>query len=93
MKIRKLKVISISVIFIICGIIPASSQLKGLETITEDALRRHLEFIAADEFQGRETPSLELEICNLYLASLVRDYGLNPIMPDGSYYQNIQHQS
>ncbi|MFC2167018.1 M28 family peptidase [Acidobacteriota bacterium] len=65
------------------------AQEKGLKTLTEKELRVHLEFIADEEFQGRETPSPHLEICTLYLGNLAKAYGLKPIMPDGSYYQTI----
>ena len=33
------------------------SQSKALKSITETDLRTYLEFIAADEFHGRDTPS------------------------------------
>lgn len=49
----------------------------------------HLEFIAAEEFQGRETPSPHLEICTLYLANQVKWCGLKPLISDGSFYQTI----
>ncbi|MGB2907184.1 MAG: M28 family peptidase [Candidatus Aminicenantaceae bacterium] len=66
--------------------------MSGLKTLSEDELRMHLEFIAAEEFQGRETPSPHLEICTRYLGNLAKWYGLKPIMPDGSYYQSIPIQ-
>lgn len=89
MRIIKIFMIFVPLTLLIFSPIPAFSQLKGLKTITEDDLRMHLEFIAADEFRGRETPSPELEICNLYLAGLAKRIGLMPLMPDGSYFQTI----
>ena len=76
-------------ITLLLGLHPCWAQVKGLKTLTEDELRMHLEFIAAEEFQGRETPSLHLEICTLYLGNLAKVYGLKPIMPNDSYYQTI----
>jgi len=76
-------------IVLLLGISPCWAQVKGLKTITENDLRMHLEFIAAEEFQGRETPSPHLEICTLYLGNLAKVYGLKPLLPDGSYYQTI----
>ncbi len=70
-------------------IVPAFPQSRGLKTITEADLRFHLEFIAADELHGRETPSYELEITNRYLANVIKRYGLAPLMPDGSFFQEI----
>jgi peptidase M28-like protein len=65
------------------------AQTTGLKTLTENELRQHLEFIAAEEFQGRETPSPQLEICTLYLGSLAKRFGLRPLMENGFYYQVI----
>ena len=87
-----LKISSFILIFLLFTLnvtIPLFSQTKGLKTITEKDLRFHLEFIAADELNGRETPSKELEITNRYLANVIKSYGLKPIMPDGSFFQEI----
>ena len=65
------------------------SQSRGLRTISEAELRYHLNFLGAKEFRGRETPSPELNIAALYLANWSKHNGLKPIMPDGSYYQNV----
>ena len=89
MRSNQRNLILVPAMLLIFAVLPGFSQLKGLKTITEDELRMHLEFIAADEFRGRETPSPELEICNLYLAGLAKRMGLKPLVQDGSYYQTI----
>ncbi|MFC2168196.1 M28 family peptidase [Acidobacteriota bacterium] len=85
----KKKRVLLILIVLLLGLSPCWAQVKGLRTLTENELRMHLEFIAAEEFQGRETPSPHLEICTLYLANLAKAYGLKPIMPEDSYYQTI----
>jgi len=65
------------------------SQTKGLKTITEKELRYHLDFLGAKEFRGRETPSYELEIATHYIGNWVKHSGLKPLMPDGSFYQEV----
>jgi hypothetical protein len=65
------------------------SQSAGLKTITLEDLKYHLEFLGAREFRGRETPSPEQDIAALYIANWAREAGLKPLMPDGSYYQNV----
>ncbi len=62
---------------------------KAVDSITAEELEAHLDFIASDEFKGRNTPSPELKITSRYIATEVESYGLEPIMPDGSYLQNI----
>jgi hypothetical protein len=66
-----------------------SSQQKAFESITARELEGHLDFLASDEFRGRNTPSPELKITSRYIATEVESYGLKPLMPDGSYFQNI----
>jgi len=66
-----------------------NAQVDAVESITVAELRTHLEFIAADEFAGRNTPSTELKITSRYLATMVASYGFKPLMPDGSFLQNI----
>ncbi len=85
-----MRVFRLLVLFIILVSVTASfSQSKALKSLTENELRQHLEFVASDEMRGRETPSIELEICNRYLARMVENYGLSPLLPDGSYFQEI----
>ncbi|MCJ7679788.1 MAG: M28 family peptidase, partial [Candidatus Aminicenantes bacterium] len=89
MKKFKSLVYFVAVIALCFGSIPVSAQRKGLKTITGEELRYHLEFLGAPEFRGRETPSPELEIATLYLGNWAKNAGLEPILPDGSFYQTI----
>ncbi len=66
-----------------------NTQQKAVESITAEELKVHLKFLAADEFKGRNAPSPELKITSRYIATMVESYGLEPIMPAGSYFQNI----
>lgn len=66
-----------------------STQQKAVESITEKELKVHLDILASDEFQGRNTPSQELKIASRYIATLAESYGLKPLMPDGSFFQKI----
>lgn len=74
---------------LLCTPIAVNAQQKGMNLITEDGLRVHLNFIAADETQGRDTPSPGVTIVARYLATMAEHYGLKPIMPGGSFFQNI----
>lgn len=89
MKNRNSILISLVLVLILSFAIPATAQLKGMESITAEELRLHLSFLAADEFQGRNTPSDELKITSKYIALMAEKYGLKPLMPDGSFYQEI----
>jgi len=64
-------------------------EKTGLFSITAAELKHHLDFLAADEFKGRDTPSAELKIASKYLSNLSKKYGLLPVMSDNSYFQSI----
>ncbi len=66
-----------------------TEQERAVESITAKDLKVHLDVIASDEFLGRNTPSPELKIASRYIATLAESYGLKPLMPDGSYFQEI----
>jgi len=66
-----------------------TAQQKAVESITAEDMKVHLDILASDEFRGRNTPSQELKITSRYIATLAESYGLKPLMPDGSYLQEI----
>ncbi|HRH45413.1 MAG TPA: hypothetical protein PKY82_27490, partial [Pyrinomonadaceae bacterium] len=47
---------------------PAKPAFGNTDGITAEQLRNHLEFIASDELEGRDTPSRGLDIAALYIA-------------------------
>lgn len=87
-KTRWLAIYPLVVLFFCC-ISNQNLQQKAAESITAEELEVHLDFLASDEFKGRNTPSPELKIASRYLATAVKSYGFKPLMPDGSYFQNI----
>jgi hypothetical protein len=50
----------------------------GFESILPDDSQSYLEFIAADELEGRDTPSKGLTIAKRYIESLYRTWGVQP---------------
>ena len=63
------------------------SQKRGLESINGHDLKMHLEFLASDELQGRETGEPGLQIAARYLSVQAEQLGLQPVDPDGDYLQ------
>ena len=66
------------------------AQKKAIESITENELRTHLEFIASDLMQGRDfdTEIPGLEISANYLKSQITQMGLDP--GDNNYFQEFK---
>jgi hypothetical protein len=62
------------------------------EYITASRVQGHIEFLAADEMRGRDTPSPELERAAEYLADAFRAMGLEPAGDAGSFLQRWPFQ-
>ena len=67
---------------------PAPS--RAADRIRARDLRAYLEFLAADELEGRDTPSRGLDTAALFLATQLKLWGLKPAGDEGSYFQQIQ---
>ena len=68
---------------------PAEPQSSGMSTIKIEDMKLPTRFLASTAFQGRNVPSEELEIAAEYLALMAEDIGLEPMLPDGSYFQEV----
>ena len=62
---------------------------RALDAIRAEDMAFHLKFLSAPEFRGRKTPSVEQDIASKYIALTAERIGLEPLMPGGSYYQEI----
>lgn len=60
------------------------------QTITPQDLRAHLEFLASDELEGRETATRGQYVAARYIASWFQRLGLKPIGDKGTYYQHFE---
>jgi hypothetical protein len=69
------------------AVVGNSAIQAAAASITAEAIRRHVEFLASDELRGRDTPSPGLERAATYLADQFRAMGLNPMGDDGSFIQ------
>jgi len=58
--------------------------------ITPARLKDHLEFIASDELEGRDTPSRGLDVATLYVATQLKLWGAVPMGDNGTFFQNVK---
>ena len=80
--------ISASLALVVAG---AQGQ-KGFGTpdlITQADLRAHLEFLAHDLLEGRDTASRGYAIASEYIASHLKLWGLKPAGDAGTYFQQV----
>jgi len=68
---------------------PANGKYRGAEVITMAQLKDYLTFIAADELEGRNTPSRGLDIAAKFLATNLSRWGIKPAGDNGAYFQRI----
>ena len=61
----------------------------GLEAITAEQMRQILTFIAADELEGRNTPSQGLDIAAKFLAYNLSRWGFKPAGDNGTFFQRF----
>ncbi|HET7812434.1 MAG TPA: M28 family metallopeptidase [Steroidobacteraceae bacterium] len=61
-------------------------------TFTPDRFRAHVEFLADDLLEGRDTGSRGHEIAARYVATQFESFGLKPGGDDGSWFQQVTFQ-
>ncbi len=66
----------------------AQSKFGGVDTIKQDDLKAHLDFISHDLLEGRNTPSRGLEIAAHYIQANLRLWGVKPGGTKG-YFQHF----
>ncbi len=65
------------------------TQKKALQSITESELQAHLEFIASDDLEGRETGGPKIDIAAKYLEANCRKLQLKPYSDQFGYLQPV----
>ena len=71
-----------------------STAVQYAQSITQKDLKKHLEVLASDEFEGRETGTEGQRKAAQYLVDHFSNIGIPPVLPEeGGYLQNIPLQS
>jgi len=71
------------------GSLQAAERSGPWNEVQPDAIRSHVEFLAADLLEGRATASRGYDIAAAYVASEFRQSGLQPAGDDKSYLQRV----
>jgi hypothetical protein len=69
--------------------VEAAELVKALDSITTEELKRHVEVLADDTFEGRQAGSRGGMAAGNYLAKAFADAGLAPAGEGGSYFQGF----
>ena len=83
-----MKIVMIWIVIFMSIQLNAQKVLQQIESVTnQDKVKAHLEFLASDLLEGRNTGSQGLEIAASYIAAQFRSNGLEEV--DGSYLQPV----
>lgn len=80
------------------ALLVAEQQEKALRSITEDAARAHVYFLADDLLEGREAGQRGSRIARQYIISQIRETGIKPLSSDSyeqvfeAYGRNMLHR-
>ncbi len=72
------RMVSVS-LWLFIGAIVALPAFAGMASISDEDMRRHVSFLAADELAGRETGEPSIAIAERYVATAFASYGLQPL--------------
>ena len=84
MKNQILTALTLLLMFPVIGL---NAQKKALKSITQEDLKFHLEYLASDELEGRDTGELGLIMAADYLEGTARHLGLGEASPESGYLQ------
>jgi len=79
------RIFALAVFILFC--FSAQAQKAGLQSIHPEELKMHLQFLASDELEGRDTGEPGLQVAARYLAVQAGHLGLTPIDADRDYLQ------
>src|SRR5205809_6798744 len=84
----------VAILFAIATTCMAADELAlrlqpALEAITPDGLLAHIKILASDEFEGRAPGTKGEELSVKYISDQLKQIGLKPGNPDGSYVQEV----
>ena len=73
----------------LAAVLNAADSDPGLASITADALKGHIYFLASDEMAGRDSLSAEGRIAAQYIAGFYHRAGLTAVGDSKTYFQNF----
>jgi peptidase M28-like protein len=70
--------------------IAALALVLGILAITPAAIKAHIDFLASDALEGRETGTRGYDVAAAYVAAQFEAAGLAPAGDDGTYFQQVR---
>jgi hypothetical protein len=86
-------VLALSCVLAVRGDARTAVPRADREAVTEAAVRGHMEMLASDAMNGRESGSRDEWVAATYVASQLRRWGLEPLGDDGGFVRTIELES
>jgi len=83
----KLKLYLFASFIFIMNVLPLRAQDMGMESINRHDLKMHMQFLASDELEGRDTGDPGLQVAARYLAVQAEQLALQALDADKDYMQ------
>jgi Zn-dependent M28 family amino/carboxypeptidase len=74
-------------------ILTVTANAQEMKKVSPDDLRNWVSYLSSDEMRGRSNGSPEMKVAASWIADKFREFGLKPLLPDGSYIQNYSYGS
>jgi hypothetical protein len=76
----------------VCAVVVLAAAARADDrgpSVSSDALRAHVEFLASDALRGRGSATDDERVAAVYVAARLRELGLEPLGDDGGYVQRV----
>jgi Zn-dependent M28 family amino/carboxypeptidase len=73
----------------VLSVATATAQTTGIARITPQEIDAHLRFLSSDLLEGRAPATRGGRLAEEYIASQLREFGVNPGVGDTSYFQRV----
>jgi Zn-dependent M28 family amino/carboxypeptidase len=90
MGMKKIRITFVSVAVIII-VYSAAAAAQDIRPVSPSDLKNWISYLASDEMRGRANGSPEMKIAAEWIAGRFSEYGLKPLLSDGSYIQSYSY--
>ena len=84
-----------TIIILLTVLLSSAAHLIAQQKILlkPDDLKILVKYLASDEMRGRANGSAEMKVAAEWISGRFKEYGLKPLLPDGSFIQNYTYQT
>ncbi len=89
----RIPVIFVLISSILFNILEVSCSPQDSLIVSAEELKGWIDYLASDQMRGRANGSPEMANASLWITQKYEDFGLSPLLPDGTFIQNYSFTS